>query len=76
MKQHEKRAVERAIEVAKQRIDLQFSEEDFLESRINDDKYKKMIAREAVKIAELRAHRTYDFNLQQEVYEYALAILS
>lgn len=71
MRQHEKRAIERAIEVARQRIDLRFS----LEGRINDNKYKKMIAREAVKIAELRAHRTYSSNLQQEAYEYALAYI-
>ncbi len=75
MKQYEKRAVEKAIEIAKKRIEESMTEEDFLKSEFDNEKFKQRIAHEAVKIAQLRAHRLYDNITQQEALEYARAIL-
>jgi len=71
MKEYEKRAIEKAIELAEKQVN---------ENRYNDyipeGKLNSKIAYRAVRIAELRAKRCYDFKTRQEAFEYALNLLN
>lgn len=74
MKAHEKKAVERALDLAYERHESRFNE--FGDLR-NDEEYARdVLANEAVKIAQLRAGRTYSDTLRDEAVELAKNVIA
>jgi len=84
MKQHEKRAIERAIDSAIEIVEKNHQpifENGYVGkcscgADYNSHDLRKLIAQEAVHIAQLRAKRSYDYFTQQEAFEYALNLVS
>ena len=74
MKQYEKRAIENAIWVAKDRVDDIYGDYDEHKQKF-DDLYKKRIAIEAVKLAQFRAGRAYDWITEREAIKYAISLV-
>ena len=75
MKNYEKKAIERAMDIAINRVERMYPHERlFPFERITYQTATK-IAREAVKIAQIRAGRVYDLHTSKEAFEYALSIM-
>jgi len=65
MKVNEMRAIERALEVATNKI------ESIIQDTISNEQCKKLVAIVPVKVAMARTRKLYNYFLKQEAYEYA-----